>query len=104
MFNCCKPFLVPHELTDSSLEKVQQQLNQINVSLGETPGPQLGGNGGEGGYQRDWHPPSGASTEAGRIEHRDCDLGFESNELVAEIEAKPQALRPKTEERREARS
>lgn len=52
MFNCCKPLLVvavPHELTDSSLEKVQQQLNQINVSLGETPGPQLGGNGGGGG-------------------------------------------------------
>lgn len=46
VLTCCKPLLVdavPHEQTHSSLEQIQQQLTQINASLGEAPGSELGG-------------------------------------------------------------
>lgn len=47
MLNCCQPLLVgavPQEQTHSSLEQIQQQLAQLNASLGEAPGPELGQN------------------------------------------------------------
>lgn len=48
MLNCHQPLLVaavPREQTHSGLEQIQQiqqQLAQINTSLGETPRPELG--------------------------------------------------------------